>query len=316
MSSKIYITRVALILSIALILLTGCGARATPQVETVYVEAPAEAPPAPGGIARESAGGFDASASAVDVELLVIKNANSTIVVDDPAKSMDTIARMADEMGGFVVTANLYHNQLEGGLEVPGASITIRVPAEKFDTALGRIRAESNQEPITENINSQDVTADYTDLQSRLRNLEAAEAQLTEIMESATKTEDVLSVYNELVRVREQIEVIKGQIKYYEQSAALSAISVELVANESVRPLTVGGWEPQGVAKQAVQALIDTLKGLANVVIWLIIYVTPVLLALFIVFGLPILLLVLWIRSRRRRRLARQMPPPPASDTP
>jgi hypothetical protein len=316
MSNRINLSRLALLLSIALILLAGCGARATPQVESVYVEVAAEAPPAPEPMAREAAGGFDASIPSVDVERLVIKNASSTIVVDDPATSMDAIARMAEEMGGFVVTANLYHNQLEGGLEVPGASITIRVPAEKFDAALGRIRAESDQEPITENINSQDVTADYTDLQSRLRNLEAAEAQLTEIMESATKTEDVLSVYNELVRVREQIEVIKGQIKYYEQSAALSAISVELVANESIRPLTVGGWEPQGVARQAVQALINTLKGLANVVIWLIIYVAPALLALFIVFGLPILLLVLWIRSRRRRRIARQMPPPPATDNP
>ena len=315
MSSRLLSSRVVVVLSIALILLVGC-ARGQSLEEVVYVEAPAEAPPLPESIARESAGGFDAPAPAVDVERLVIKNASSTIVVDDPAASMDTIARMADEMGGFVVTANLYHNQLEGGIEVPGASITVRVPAENFDTALKRIRAESDREPLTENINSQDVTGEYTDLQSRLRNLEAAEAQLTEIMESATKTEDVLSVYNELVRVREQIEVIKGQIKYYEQSAALSAISVELLANESVQPLTVGGWEPQGVAKQAVQALINTLKTLANMVIWLIIYVAPVLLALFIIFGLPILLLVLWIRSRRRRRLARQMPPPPAPDNP
>ena len=316
MSSRFLTSRFVLILSITLILLTGCSPQATQQAVTVAGEAPVEAPAAPEAIARESAGGFDTAAPVVDVERLVIKNANSTIVVDDPAKSMDAIAKMAEEMGGFVVAANLYHNQLEGGLEVPGASITIRVPAEKFDSALQRIRGESEREPLTETINSQDVTGDYTDLQSRLRNLEAAEAQLTEIMESATKTEDVLSVYNELVRVREQIEVIKGQIKYYEQSAAFSAISAELVANESVRPLTVGGWEPQGVAKQAVRALINTLKALVNVVIWLIIYVLPVLLALFIVFGLPILLLVLWIRSRRRRRLARQMPPPPAPDNP
>ena len=315
MSSRILTTRVALIFIIAVILIAGC-APAQRSEEVVYMEVPAEAPPQPESIARESAGGFDASVPAAEIESLVIKNASSTIVVDDPAKSLDAIARMAEEMGGFVVAANLYHNQLEGGIEVPGATITIRVPAERFDDAIMRIREESDREPLNENINSQDVTGDYTDLQSRLRNLEAAEAQLTEIMESATKTEDVLSVYNELVRVREQIEVIKGQIKYYEQSAELSAISVELIANESIRPLTVGGWEPQGVAKQAIQALINTLKALANVVIWLIIYVAPVLLVLFIIFGLPILLLVLWRNSRRRRRLARQMPPPPATDNP
>ena len=308
MRNRDSIPRFAMIMILAILALTGCS-RAQPTVETVYVEAPAEA----GGVSRESSGSFDASLPAVEIERLVIKNASTSIVVDDPALSMDAIAKMADEMGGFVVTANLYHNQLEGGIEVPGASITIRVPSESFDEALHRIRAESDRDPLTENINSQDVTSDYTDLQSRLRNLEVAEAQLTEIMESATKTEDVLSVYNELVRVREQIEVIKGQIKYYEQSAKLSAISVELVANESVLPLTVGGWQPQGVAKQAVQALINTLKALANVVLWLIIYVAPVLLVLFIVFGIPIILVVRAIRSRRRRK-AGQMPPPSTPD--
>jgi hypothetical protein len=91
------------------------------------------------------------------------------------------------------------------------------------------------------------VTSEYTDLESRLGNLEAAEEQLTRIMESAVKTEDVLNVYNQLVQTREQIEVIKGQMKYYEQSAAMSAVSVELIPNEAVQPLSIGGWQPVGV---------------------------------------------------------------------
>ena len=124
--------------------------------------------------------------------------------------------------------------------DVPG------VAAERLDEALTSIESESNRLPLTKNISSQDVTKDYTDLQSRLRNLEEAEAQLREIMASANKTEDVLSVYNQLVQVREQIEVTKGQIQYYEQSAALSAISVEILADEAVQPLTVGGWQPGG----------------------------------------------------------------------
>ena len=52
-------------------------------------------------------------------------------------------------------------------------------------------------------------------------------------MASATKTEDVMNVFNQLTQVREQIEVIKGQIKYYEESAALSAINVQIMAQRS-----------------------------------------------------------------------------------
>jgi hypothetical protein len=114
-----------------------------------------------------------------------------------------------------------------------------------------------------------------------LRNLESAEEQLTAIMEQAWETEDVLTVYNRLVEVQEQIEIIKGQMKYYEQSAALSAISVNIQANEAVQPLKIGNWQPVGVAKRAIQALINTLEFLVNVLIWIVLYILPVGLILF-----------------------------------
>ena len=113
----------------------------------------------------------------------------------------------------------------------------------------------------------------------------------------------MLSVYNQLVQVREQIEVIQGQIKYYDESAALSAISAELIANEAVQPLTIGGWQPVGVAKNAVQALINTMKFLANAAIWLVILVVPVLLVLFLVIVLPLRLV--WRAWKRRRASAK-----------
>lgn len=212
-------------------------------------------------------------------ERIVIKNGDVSIAVKDPAESMDVIREMADDMGGYVVSSNLYQARLESGQEVPQGNITIRVPAERFREALEEIESAANQ-VLSRNESGQDVTREYTDLQSRLRNLEDTEAQLREIMASAVKTEDVLRVYNELSRIRGEIEMVKGQIQYYEQAAALSAISVTLVADEAVQPLSIGGWQPAGVAKEAVQALINTLQSLANTVIWLIIYVLPTLLAI------------------------------------
>lgn len=257
-----------------------------------FAEAPAAEP------AAEESGGEFAVESVDTGERIVIKNGNLEIVVDAPEKSMETISRMAESMGGYVVTANLYKTQLSDGQEVPRASITIRVPAENLDEALERIEAESDQLPLSKNIQSQDITSDYTDLQSRLTNLEAAEAQLMEIMASANKTEDVLNVFDQLTRVREQIEVIKGQIKYYDESARLSAISVELIPNAAVQPITIGGWEPVGVAKNAIQSLIRALQWLAGVLIYLVLLVLPILL----IIVLPIYLIVRGVRRWRRRR--------------
>lgn len=245
------------------------------------------------------------------VERMVIHNANLSISVADPPQSMDAVSQMAEEMDGYVVSANLYHTTLESGVRVPRASITIRVPSERLNEALGRIKEESDQDPLSESIDSQDITSDYVDLQSRLRNLEKAEAQLTEIMESAEETEDVLSVYNELVRVQEQIELIKGQMKYYEESARLSSISTEIIADAAIQPLTIGGWQPVGVAKDALQALINTLKFLANAAIWIGIYILPVLLVLYLVFFLPLSLVWrAWRKRRSQKKLVNAKQPP------
>jgi hypothetical protein len=276
-----------------------------PAMEKAGGSSGGAAPAAPQPVEGETTVASDASKMAA--ERIVIKNASLTISVADPSKSMTSISKMAEEMGGFVVSANMYKEKLGSGAEVPRASITIRVPAEKLNAALDLIRSESMQAPISENMNSQDVTNEYIDLQSRQKNLEAAEVDLTRIMDQAYKTEDVLTVYNQLVSIREQIEVIKGQIKYYSESARFSAISVELIANAAVQPLEIGGWQPQGVAKEAIQSLIRTMQGLGTVLIWLLLDIIPVLLVLFIIFVLPpILVIRAWLRRRAKRKAAAQ----------
>jgi hypothetical protein len=295
--------RTLIYLTLVAFLLTSCASAASsPQsaADMYYdMEAPREAP-APS-VGEESSAGYSSNNAFANTQLpserIVIKNAELSIIVNDPAKSLDRVARMAEGMGGFVVSAHVYRQKLSDGQEVLQASATIRVPAERLTEALQQIRAESSKPVMYENIDSQDVTREYTDLQSRLRNLEAAETQLQEIMLEAKKTEDVLSVYYQLTQVREQIEVTKGQIQYYEQSAALSSITVQLVPDAAVQPLTIAGWEPVGVAKDALQSLINGLRGLATIGIWAVLYALPML----VVVLTPFVLIIFAIRRWRRR---------------
>lgn len=261
---------------------------------------------------QESQGGF-ANNVPTSVDRMVIKNANLSLIVEDPASAMESIAETAERMGGFVVTADLYQTTTQSGKEVPRASITIRVPAEKLNQALDEIKALSKEPPQSEKINSQDITAEYTDLESRLRNLKRAEEQLQEIMDRAYSTEDVLNVYQQLTQVREQIEVIEGQMKFYRESVALSAIGVELIAEEAVEPLTVAGWKPVGVARDALQALINAVQFLINAAIWIVIFVLPVLLLIYGIFFLPLRALWRLIRRRRKPQTVPPSEPPSAS---
>lgn len=299
-------------------LLSACSSSAKP------IASPSQPEIAPNAPAIDSSGGARQSGDSYSgagkgsnysgspsVDRLVIRNATLTIIVADPIKSMDGIGQMADGMGGFVVTSNSYKVTIENGGQAPEATITVRVPAAKLNDALAQIKQQvknASTDVLSENVSGQDVTKEYTDLNSQLTNLQDAEAQLREIMASATKTEDVLNVFNQLTQIRGQIEVIQGQIKYYQDSAEMSAINVTIKALASVAPLTIGRWQPVGVARDALQTTLSGFKFLANAVIWLILFALPIGLVIFI----PLRLLWALLKRLRKPRTPRPTAPPAA----
>ncbi len=224
----------------AALILSACGAAAAPRIEGYSESAPVaapemmlEAPMAPEPAAdfasnETGSGGFETAA----VERLVIQNADLTIVVINPETKMDAIGKMAESMGGFVVTKNVYQTRTPNNVKVPEGNITVRVPSEKLEQALEQIK-EDAVEVQNESRSGQDVTREYVDLKSRLKTHEQAAEQLSEILNQKTESEEVIEVFNQLVYHREQIEVIKGQINYYEEAAALSAVSVHVTAEET-----------------------------------------------------------------------------------
>jgi hypothetical protein len=134
-------------------------------------------------------------------------------------------------------------------------------------------------------------------LQSQLRAKEAAEKKLLEIMEEATRAEDVLAIYLQVQSVQTEIEILKGQIKYYEESAALSSISVRLIAEEGTQPIEIGPWKPEGTVKDAVEDLIYFTQNFIEGLIYFVISIIPRL----ILIAIPLYLLYLLGRAVYRR---------------
>jgi hypothetical protein len=234
-------------------------------------------------------------------ERIVIKNANLSLVVGDPSSAMESISNMAESAGGFVVNSNIYKTMTSQGTEVPNANITIRIPSDVLEQTLVKIKdlvEDSEIDILNEEISGQDVTSEVTDLESRLRNLEAAETQLLEILENATETEDVIVVFRELTSVREEIELIQGQIKYYRESARLSAVSVFLQAKAALEPITIAGWQPGVEAQNALQALVNGGQLIVDFLIWLVIFAIPILALIF----LPIFFIVRFLRKRKQKK--------------
>jgi hypothetical protein len=299
--------RTLIVLLIATLLLTAC-ASAKDSSEPIIMEVPTAAPQEMANeeyayVEEDEKTGYDSGSGveAQSVERLVIKNAYLNIAVADPVKSLEEISQLAENMGGFVVSSNVYKTTLSSGVQVPQGNIQIRVPAERLDEAMKLIKAmvvDAETGVISENVSGQDVTSDYVDSKSRLRNLEAAEAQLVELLDSAPDLQYTLEIFKELTSIRSEIEVLKGHINYLEESAAMSAISVDLIAEKTLQPIEIGGWKPKGIVKDAVEALVKTLQTIGSGLIWFGIYCLP--------FLIPLGVVVYFVVKGRRKAKAKK----------
>lgn len=227
-----------------------------------------------------------------DVRRIILKNASMRITANDSTTKIAEIGAMAEEMGGWVVSSNSYSSTNNRGEPVTQGNITVRVPAERLNEALERIKSDVISVE-SESVNGQDVTQEYVDLSSQLNNLQASERQLQTIMETARRVEDVLAVQRELTNVQGQIETIQGRLKYFDEASAFSSIQVE------VRPPVPGaveaqnaGWNPGETIENAVSVLIGVTQFVIDSAIMLVIIGLPFAL----VIGVPV-----WLMWRRRK---------------
>ncbi len=234
-------------------------------------------------------------------ERLIIRTGNMGLVVSDAEEAIADITHMVEQNGGWVVSANLYqYNE-----KAKSGEITVRVPASGFNSAMAALK-EMAVEVQHENVSGQDVTEEFVDLEARLANLEATAVRVRAFLDEAETVEEALAVNQELSRLDGEIEMIKGRMKYLSQSAAFSTITVSLTPDIAAQPVQVAGWQPTGVAKEAVEALIGTLQGLATFAIWFAIYILPIAL----IIGIPAWLVGRFIWRRRQRQEEPAAPTP------
>lgn len=296
--------------------LVACGGRAAVSEEAVAPQAPpmvGDAYYAESAVSGEAAPVADAAlptdtGSGVKnamQERLIIRTADMTIVVPDTEAALAQIAQMAESGGGWVVSSNIYQSSETSKT----GYITIRVPSEGFQSVIDAIGGLAT-EVTSLNTSGQDVTEEYVDLTSQLANLQATAERVRGFLDESRTVEEALAVNQELSRLEGEIELTKGRMQYLSESSAFSSITVNVTPDELAQPIQVAGWQPTGVARQAVEALVSALQALANVAIWFVIFALPVLIIILI----PILLLIWLIRRLRRRERAQETPVTPPTE--
>lgn len=186
---------------------------------------PAGAPGFPGGpgeqsgVFGEEGSSTEQQATLVAQQRIIVRTVDMQLVVSDVSKSVDDVADLAKDFGGWVINSDRSSKHF--------GSISLRVPAPRLDEAILTLRGMA-VEVDSETSTSRDVTDEYVDIQSRLTSLQATEGALLKLLERAETVEEALNVQRELARLQADIESMLGRIKLLEETAAFSLISVHL----------------------------------------------------------------------------------------
>lgn len=164
-------------------------------------------------------------------ERMIIHQANLYINVKDLAMTQLTLEDKAKRYGGYVIESTV--NRIED--KYLTGNMTIRIPEEHFHTFLTDTE-EMAADVVERYITGQDVTEDYVDLTSRVKSKRVVEERLISFMEDATKTNDLLTISNDLAQIQEEIELIVGKMNYLENQASYSTIEISMSEEKVVIP--------------------------------------------------------------------------------
>jgi len=222
----------------------------------------------------------------------IIKNAEMALQVKDAGAAVDQVTGLATEYGGYIISSRSWS---EGPYRL--ATVTLSVPVDSFEEALRRLRGMAAK-VLSEQASGQDVTEQYVDLESRLRNLEATETRIRGFLEQAVSVQEALEVNRQLSDIDGQIEEVKGKMAYMKGRAAFSTINVNLQPERPTpTPTPLPAWQPVQTFNDAGGSLLIILRFVGDLIIWLAVILLPFIIPL----ALLIWAIVAWQRRRSRR---------------
>jgi len=232
-----------------------------------------EIAPAPMPPIYDGSGATIKDRAAVDAK--IIRTGSLSLRVDDAEKRMDEAKALAKQLNGFVASSNLRESN-----GVKTGYITVRVPSDKYDALVAECKKLAAL-VLSESSDAEDVTAQFVDLEARLKSAKAEEEQYMAILKQAKNVEDTLKVTQSLNEVRSRIEQMQGQMRYLTDRTDYSTLNITLTEETKIQ-LPTKTWKPLETLRQTFQGLIVSLQGLVDFLIGLAIYGIGFLLPIFL----------------------------------
>jgi hypothetical protein len=205
-----------------------------------------------------------AALDAAQPDRYLIKNANLTIETEDARKAGDMLVAAVEELGGYVSD----FREAVDKLGRRSIHVQVRVPADKFQTSMARL--EPLGKVLSRQITTEDVTEQFVDTDARLRNLKRTEERLLAHLDRTGELEDVVKVEHELTRVREELEVLEGRLRFLSHRVEFSTINITLQERPKAEPVVPPEtYSMAKIASEAARSLVGFFQRVAGRIIWL-----------------------------------------------
>ncbi|NPV69283.1 MAG: DUF4349 domain-containing protein [Firmicutes bacterium] len=191
-----------------------------------------------------------------DLDRKLVKRADLQVEIEK-GKVDETgrkIIALVETSKGFIQRSGTFTDELK----YRGMNFVLRVPEDRFATILGEL--ESYGKIMSKNINSEDVTQQFIDTQAQIKNKERQEQRLVEIMGKANSVGELMQVENELNRVRSEVDMLKGRMKYLQSATSYSTITMTI---REAREGSAAIPGTPGLLDEVWQAFMSTFRKLA-----------------------------------------------------
>lgn len=225
----------------------------------------------------------------------IIYTAEINLVVESLDETSSAIDELVETHEGYI--ANFHEDRPRG--ELRAADWVVRVPVKNFEDLLKSV-ADLGV-PESRNVDTEDVTEQFVDLEARLKVRRQLEQELLELLEERDgQLKDLIAVKEELTNVREEIERIEGVLRHLTNRVELTTITIHAREDR--------GYEPEQAPTFLARIgdswgrSLAAMRSFGESVVIAVVVVAPWLAVLMVALAAPILL---W-RWRRRRVAPRQ----------
>lgn len=155
----------------------------------------------------------------------IIKNGSITFKTDDLEETKQFIKSISVKYKAVLLSDNISSYG-----ERRSNTIVLKLLPTKFDSVISEISGKFGKIENL-NISNEDVTAEFIDLEARMKVKKELETQFIELLKKAKTVTETLEIERELSKIREEIESVEGRFKYLKSQIAYSTLNIEFYEN-------------------------------------------------------------------------------------